>query len=219
MKITLLCTNPSHPVNAHLMRWIERNRADHDINLIRTKKDLSGGDALFMISCAEIISSLDRAAYRVSLVLHASDLPYGRGWSPHTWEIIKGAEKLTLSLIEAEDAVDSGRIWHQITLPIPKHALWDEINEQLFSAEIDLIDHAVKEFHTVIPVEQNQDIEPTYYPRRRPDDSKIDPELSIATQFDLIRVSDPNRFPAYFYLHGHKYKLMLEKVNDEMHLD
>lgn len=214
MKITLLCSDPSHPVNAHLLRWIERNRGDHNINLVRTKKDLGGGDVLFMVSCSEIISSLDRAAYRASLVLHASDLPYGRGWSPHIWQIINGAEKITLSLLEAEDAVDSGRIWNQITLPIPKHALWDEINERLFAAEIALIDLAVKEFDTVISVEQNQSIEPTYYPRRKPEDSKIDPELSIAAQFDLIRVSDPNRFPAYFDLHGHKYKLILEKIND-----
>lgn len=214
MKITLLCSDPIHPVNAHLLRWIELNRGDHNISLVRTKNELAGGDVLFMISCSEIISSLDRAAYRASLVLHASDLPLGRGWSPHIWKIIKGAENITLSLLEAEDAVDSGRIWHQITLLIPKHALWDEINEQLFSAEIALIDLAVKEFDTIIPVEQNQNIEPTYFPRRKPVDSKIDPELSIATQFDLIRVSDPIRFPAYFYLHGHKYKLILEKVND-----
>lgn len=214
MKITLLCSDPAHPVNSHLLRWIERNRNDHNISLVRTKKDLSGGDVLFLISCAEIISTLDRAAYRASLVLHASDLPSGRGWSPHIWQIINGAENITLSLLEAEDAVDSGRIWHKITLPICKHALWDEINEQLFSAEINLIDLAVKEFDTIIPAEQNQNIEPTYFPRRNPVDSKIDPELSITAQFDLIRVSDPIRFPAYFELHGHKYKLILEKIND-----
>ncbi len=214
MKITLLCSDASHPVIAHLSRWIERNRGDHNISLIHTKKELVGGDVLFMISCAEIISSSEREAYRASLVLHASDLPYGRGWSPHIWQIINGAENITLSLLEAEDLVDSGRIWHQITLSIPKHALWDEINEQLFKAEIALIDLAVKEFHTIIPAEQNQNIESTYFPRRKPVDSKIDPGLSIATQFDLIRVSDPIRFPAYFYLHGYKYKLILEKIND-----
>lgn len=215
MKITLLCSDSAHPVNAHLLRWIDRNRSSHDISLVRTKKDLSGGHILFMISCSEIISSVDRAAYQASLVLHASDLPRGRGWSPHIWQIIGGAEAITLSLLEAEDAVDSGRIWHQITFPVPKHALWDEINEQLFSAEIALIDLAVKDFDTVNPIEQNQDIEPTYFLRRKPVDSKIDPDCSIATQFDLIRVCDPIRFPAYFELYGHKYKLVLEKMNDQ----
>ncbi|MDC0309182.1 UDP-glucuronic acid dehydrogenase [bacterium] len=214
MKITLLCSDPSHPVNAHLLRWIESNRGDHDVSLVRTKKDLDGGDILFLISCSEIISSLDRSDYRASLVLHASDLPYGRGWSPHIWEITKGSETITLSLLEADDAVDSGRIWKKITLPIPKHALWGEINEQLFSAEIALIDFAVKEFNAITPVEQSLNIEPTYHPRRSPIDSKIDPTLSIETQFDLIRVCDPIRFPAYFYLRGHKYKLVLEKINE-----
>ena len=214
MKISLLCSDQTHPVNAHLLRWVENNHGAHDIHLVRSKKDLCGGDVLFMISCSEIISSLDRAAYRASLVLHASALPYGRGWSPHIWQIINGAEHITLSLLEAEDAVDSGRIWLQTTLPILKHALWDEINEQLFLAEIALIDLAVKEFETVIPIQQSANIEPTYFPRRKPVDSKIDPHLSIATQFNLIRVCDPIRFPAYFDLHGFKYKLILEKIND-----
>jgi methionyl-tRNA formyltransferase len=215
MKITLLCSEPSHPVNAHLLRWMECNKYDHDINIVRAKKDLGGGDVLFMISCSEIVSSIDREAYGACLVLHASNLPYGRGWSPHIWQIIGGAEAIVLSLLEAEDAVDSGRIWHQITLPIPKHALWDEINQELFDAEIALIDFAVREFNTVIPVEQDQSVEPTFFPRRTPVHSKLDPERSIATQFDLIRACDPIRFPAYFELYGHTYKLVLEKISGQ----
>jgi methionyl-tRNA formyltransferase len=214
MKITLLCSDASHPVNGHLTRWMERNSAKHDISFVRSKKDLPGGQLLFLISCSEIISANDRAAYRASLVLHASDLPRGRGWSPHIWQIIGGAETITLSLLEAEDAVDSGRLWHQVTFPVPKHALWDEINELLFGAEIRLIDRAVEEFDTVTPILQNQDIEPTYFPRRTPADSKIDPERSIASQFDRIRVCDPSRFPAYFELYGNRYNVLLEKIRD-----
>jgi methionyl-tRNA formyltransferase len=213
MKVTLLCSDPSHPINTHLLGWIERNRDDHEINLIRSKKDLVGGDILFLVSCSEIISSSDRMAYSATLVLHASALPIGRGWSPHVWQIINGAENIILTLLDAEDAVDGGRIWHQVTLRIPKHALWDEINEQLFRAEIELIDYAIRVSHKIVPVEQSQTIEPTYYPRRKPEDSEIDPELSIAAQFDLIRVSDPNRYPSYFYLRGNKYRLILEKID------
>ena len=214
MIITLLCSDPLHPVNEHLLRWIEINRNAHSISLVRTKNDLEGGDILLMISCSEIISSAHRAAYRTNLVLHASALPNGRGWSPHIWQIIQGADEVTLSLLEAEDAVDSGRIWHQITLHVPNHALWDEINEILFNAEIELIDFAVKELNTIIPVEQDKKVEPTYFPRRKPSDSKINPEMSIASQFNLIRTCDPQRFPAYFDLNGYRFKLVLEKVNN-----
>ncbi|MFT0849635.1 hypothetical protein VRY85_02490 [Achromobacter sp. F4_2707] len=200
-------------MNEYLHSWIAKQKNAHEIEIVRKKSDLSGGDILFLISCSEIVSAADRSAYRASLVLHASDLPKGRGWSPYIWEIIGGAEEITLSLLEAEDKVDSGRIWQKVRFAIPKDALWDEINKCLFGAEIELIDFAVREFSSIMPVEQDISIEPTYYPRRSPSDSQIDPSKSIASQFDRIRVCDPQRFPAFFELHGKKYKIVLEKFN------
>ncbi|WP_301361555.1 formyltransferase family protein [Stutzerimonas nitrititolerans] len=213
MRISLLCSDEQHPVNEYLHSWIVKQKSAHEIEIVRKKRDLSGGDILFLISCSEIVSAADRSAYRASLVLHASDLPKGRGWSPYIWDIIGGAEEITLSLLEAEDKVDSGRIWQKVRFPIPKDALWDEINKRLFCAEIELIDFAVREFSSIMPVEQDISIEPTYYPRRLPSDSQIDPSQSIASQFDRIRVCDPQRFPAFFELHGKKYKIVLEKFN------
>lgn len=213
MRISLLCSDEQHPVNECLYSWITKQKGAHEIEIVRKKGDLSGGDILFLISCSEIVSAADRSAYRATLVLHASDLPKGRGWSPYIWEIIRGAEEITLSLLEAEDKVDSGRIWQKARFPIPKDALWDEINKRLFNAEIELIDFAVREFSSIMPVEQDIRIEPTYYPRRSPSDSQIDPSQSIASQFDRIRVCDPQRFPAFFELHGKKYKIVLEKFN------
>ena len=214
MKITLLCTDEKHPVNTYLYQWIQCNEDTHEISLIRRKQDLRGGAILFLISCSEIIRKEERALYQASLVLHASKLPQGRGWSPHIWGIIEGEDEVTLTLLEAEDSVDSGRIWKQVCFPVSPDALWDDINASLFSAEIELIDFAVKQFENIEPQDQDASLEPTYYPRRTPADSCIDPEQSIASQFNQIRVCDPARFPAYFDLHGHRYKITLEKIND-----
>lgn len=219
MKISFLCSDATHPVNEYLHRWIAANKVCHDITLVRRKADLSGGNVLFLISCSEIVCDKDRAAYDVTLVLHASDLPRGRGWSPHIWSIVSGAEEITLSLLEAGDKVDSGRIWKKMSIPVPKHALWDEINVLLFQAEIDLIDFAVTHQESISPVAQAGDVEPTYHRRRTPEDSRLDPIKSIAAQFDQIRVCDPNRFPAFFDLHGYRYKLTLEKIQNELNND
>lgn len=213
MRISLLCSDEQHPVNGYLKKWISSQQGVHQIELVRKKSELSGGEILFLISCGEIVGAADRSAYRTTLVLHASDLPLGRGWNPHIWQIIDGADVVTLSLLEAEDKVDTGRIWKKLTIPIAKHALWDEINALLFDAEIELINFAVSEFERIRPVEQNSKIEPTYHPRRTPADSQVDPERSISSQFDIIRVCDPQRFPAFFELHGKKYKIILEKIN------
>jgi methionyl-tRNA formyltransferase len=213
MQISLLCSDDQHPVNDYLNRWISEQQGVHSVELVRKKSELSGGDILFLISCKEIVGSADRFAYRATLVLHASDLPRGRGWSPHIWQLIEGADEITVSLLEAEDKVDSGRIWKKLKFHVPKHVLWDEINSLLFDAELKLIDFAVSEFEQICPTVQDATIEPSYYPRRTSADSQIDPSQSIASQFDRIRVCDPNRFPAFFELQGKKYKLILEKID------
>lgn len=187
----------------------------HSVELVRSKAEAKGGDLLFLISCTEIITVEERARYGASLVLHASDLPKGRGWSPHIWELSTGAELITLSLLEAEDKVDSGRIWKKLQIAVPKHALWDEINQLLFEAEISLINFAVKNYSSIEPQSQQEALGAKSYPRRTPQNSRINPEKSIAEQFDLIRVCDPNRFPAFFEFRGQRYLLKLEKSNEQ----
>lgn len=214
MKITLLCSDTKHPVNEYLKVWMAAQQGFHEVELVQRKSELIGGEILIMISCSEIIKASDRKKYSASMVLHASDLPKGRGWSPHIWEIVNGAEAITLSLLEAEDKVDSGRIWKKLEISVPKHALWDEINQLLFEAEIELIDFAIKNFRAATPVSQKTTSDVSYYPKRTPEDSRIDVNKTIAEQFDLIRVCDPNRFPAYFEQLGIRYTLKLEKTHD-----
>ena len=215
MKVSIVCSNPAHPVNTYLLQWIERHCQTHDIELVRKKIELTGGDMLLLVSCGEILTAKDRASYGVSLILHASDLPRGRGWSPHVWELAAGASHITLSLLEAQDKVDSGKIWKKLHIPVPPTALWDEINQLLFTGEVQLMDFALELYSHIEPLEQPADVEPTYFRLRTPKDSWIDPHRTIAEQFDLIRVCDPIRFPAFFEYRGQRYVLKLEKLNDE----
>lgn len=214
MKITILNSSEAHPINSWLKCWIKKQSNKHEINLVRSKDELDGGDILFLISCSEIIKAEDRSKYQKTLVIHASDLPKGRGWSPHIWEIVNGANEITVSLLEASDKVDAGDIWHKVKVKVPKTALYDEINEILFGAELLLMDYAVENFETIKPEKQSLELDPTYWPKRSPKDSELDIEQSIEQQFDLIRVCDPNRFPAFFYRNGKKYLLRVEAVDE-----
>lgn len=149
MKITLLSSDVKHPVNSYLRAWMDTQKGFHEVELVQRKSDLVGGEILFLVSCSEIIDAKVRDKYLATLVLHASDLPRGRGWSPHIWEIVNGSEAITLSLLEAEDKVDSGKIWQKLNIQVPKHALWSEINHLLFEGEIELINFAVQNFSSV----------------------------------------------------------------------
>ena len=212
MKIKILNTDPKHPINPYLLELVTKLERYHSVSIIRSEEEVTDGDLLFLVSCNQIIDNNVLRNFKHVMVLHASDLPKGRGWSPHIWEIIGGAEKITLSLIDAVAQVDCGDIYRAVMIDIPKSALWDEINDLLFNAEINMIEFAVENFESLQKCAQSVDVEPTYYHKRQPPDSEIDAYKSIAEQFDLIRVCDPNRFPAIFQLHGECYKLVLEKI-------
>jgi len=211
MRIDVCCTDAAHPVLAHLQRWAAGLGADHDARVIMSTRDAGGGDILFLVSVAEVVPREVRARYRTALVLHASALPEGRGWSPLVWQILEGAREITVCALSAEDRVDTGAIWAQHTFAVAPHELAAEIHAKLFAAELALMSEVVAQFATLAPRPQ-AGAGATYYRRRKPEDSRIDPHRPIAEQFDLLRICDPDRYPAFFELHGHRYRIRLDKL-------
>src|SRR6201995_842782 len=146
MRISVLCSDTSHPVYPHLRSWVKSTGARHAVELVQRKAELTGGDILFLISCHEIISGQDRRKYAAHLVIHASDLPAGRGLSPQVWQSLEGRRDIVVSLLEAQDQVDTGPIWAQRHLVLEGHELLEEINEGLFAIELELMDQALELF-------------------------------------------------------------------------
>lgn len=212
MIISILCTDPDHPVVEFIKDWIdEMSVKGHSLSLLYDKSELCDGDILFLVSCSQMIRDVDRKKYRATLVLHASDLPEGRGWSPYIWAILGGASQITVSLIEAREPVDSGMIWLKTTFDLAGHELLTEINERLFAAELRLMTQAVEQFDNITPVPQIG--EPgLYMAKRSPEDSCLDPNKSLAEQFNLLRVVDSKRYPAFFDYLGQRYLIKIEKI-------
>lgn len=207
--IDILCTDEKHPVMPHLRAFADQHASQGAIRICHDRSELGSGDFLFLISCSQIIRKEDRQGYRFVLVIHSSDLPEGRGWSPQAWSILRGDNHLTVSLLEAQEPVDSGRIYLKRTIRLNGWELFEEIHNKLYSCWIEMMEWALVNCEGSTP--QTQEGEPTYWPRRSPEDSRLDPEKSIASQFDALRVSDPERFPAFFDFRGHRYRVRLER--------
>lgn len=215
MNISILCTDTNHPVMKSLRDWVDRmNSKENAVSLLFDKSELPGGDILFLVSCSQIIEKAERKKYRSTLTLHASDLPKGRGWSPYIWSILGGANQVTVTLLEASDPVDSGSIWLKTTFQLEGHELLPEINAKLFAAEIALMTRVVEQFDSIKPIQQIGDPGP-YMKRRTLADSRLDPNKTIAEQFDLLRVVDSQRYPAYFDYKGKRYFIKIKKADNE----
>jgi methionyl-tRNA formyltransferase len=212
VNITILCSSQDHPVWPRLAAWCERMRPHHQTSLVTTAAEVGSGDLLLLISCSEIIRRPTRSRFGKVLVIHASDVPFGRGFAPLNWQIIEGKSEVVVTLMEAADKVDSGDVWAKQTMRFEGHELFNEIFEKLFETELNLMDFAVENFHSVIPVPQPP-IEGSYYRRRVPEDNHIEPHQTIEQIFDLARVSDPHRYPLHFDYRGQRYALTLRKLH------
>jgi methionyl-tRNA formyltransferase len=195
-----------------LSEWKLENQNFFDIELLSTVKNIKEKrDILFLISCSEIVKQQHRDLFDYCLVIHASDLPKGKGWSPHVWAVVEGESQLCISLLNADDVVDSGDIWKKIYVTLDGTELYDEINELLFKAELELMDWAIQNIFDSEAIAQTE-VSSNYLRKRTPEDSELDVHKTIAEQINLLRICDPNRFPAYFYLNNQKYIIKIEKA-------
>ena len=53
--------------------------------------------------------------------------------------------------------------------------------------------------------------DPTYYPKRKPEDSRLDFYKPLSDQFNLLRVCDNERYPAFFEWKGSRYMIRISK--------
>ena len=191
-----------------LMRWISDG---HSILWVHDLESLPMADFCFMLGCGQIVPADKRAKYRNCLVVHESDLPQGKGWSPLTWQILEGKHRVPVTLLEADEKVDSGAIYAQRYLTFKGDELIDELRAAVGTATLELCDQFVREYPQIKETARAQVGKPTFYSRRKPDDSRLDVGSTIESQFDLFRVVDSQRYPAFFDMRGYRYIVRIAK--------
>ena len=165
----------------------------------------------FCLSFSEILDQQFRGHFDHVLIVHESDLPKGKGWSPLTWQILEGQNRIPVTLLEAADKVDSGMIYGQRWIEFEGHELIDELR----AGQAEATHHLCRWFVDHYPASGEggapQQGEESVYARRRPDDSQLDPYKALAEQFELLRVVDNQRYPAFFDYRGQQYQLRITK--------
>jgi methionyl-tRNA formyltransferase len=203
-------------MNDIIAPWVEeRRRAGDDVSWHHRAADLPGGEICFLLNVHELVPARIRQRYAISLVVHASALPEGKGWSPMTWQILEGRNRIPVTLLAAEDKVDSGRIYAQAWVELSGHELVDEWRQMQSVETVRLCSQFLEGYPDVLSSSRAQVGEESFWPRRSAKDSKLDPNASIAEQFDLLRVVDNDRYPAFFEFRGKTYILRIEKAAAE----
>jgi methionyl-tRNA formyltransferase len=212
LRITVLSDRTSW-LNDYLPSFLAACRKKgHRVRSIHHASELKTGDIAFFLSCGQIVPAAQLRLHHNNLVIHESALPKGRGWSPLTWQILEGKSRIPITLFEAQPALDSGPIYLAETLTFKGHELISELRDEQARRTFKLCLEFLARYPAILSKAQKQKGESSSYPRRTPADSRLDPRKSLAQQFNLLRVVDNERYPAYFKYREHEYRLRVEKT-------
>ncbi|WP_081910362.1 formyltransferase family protein [Thermopetrobacter sp. TC1] len=208
-KVTIIVDNPSWilPYAKELVRLA--CEGGDNASLVQAYEHVPRGDIAFYIGCLKITPKEVLQRNKRNLVVHESDLPSGKGFSPLTWQILEGKNNIPICLIEAVDKVDSGDIIYRDVMHFEGHELINEIRHIQGQKTIELCMRFLQA--DLPPKGVPQAGQESFYPKRRPKDSEIDINKSIKEQFNLFRVVDNERYPAFFFMNGKKYILKIYK--------
>ena len=134
-------------------------------------------------------------------------LPKGRGRSPVNWSLIEGKNRYILQLFLMTPGIDDGDILDFQTFDINK---WDTCRTVYYKISVvqkrklvELIPKIIKNEFKRIP----QTGEPTFYPKRTPQDGLINWNQNSEKLFDFIRAITKPYPGAFSYLDNKKIKI------------
>jgi len=178
------------------------------------KKLKSGYDINVIFSYFKIIDKKYLLRSKHNIIPHESNLPFGRGMSPLTWQILNSKNTIVFSLIEADQKVDAGKVYYKKKVKIAKNLLFNEIKKKQLNINLNLIYKFISFYkkNGIAPKSLKQNGKPSYFKTRKPLHSKMSLNKSIRSQFNLLRVCDEKNYPAYFKIFGKKYIIKLKKI-------
>ncbi len=201
--LNILIDNPKSWIWGYL-REIRQllDRYAEQVMIFRKCSEVTGGDILFLLSCDRIISSKTLSKHKHNIVIHESDLPLGKGWSPLSWQVESSCNEIPVTLFEATEELDSGHWYLKDKICLDGDELVDDIREKQARKTLALIERFLANYPLPAHPQKGEE---SLYPKRTIKDQELDINSTIAAQFNLLRVCDNERYPAHFYVGGRKY--------------
>lgn len=206
MRVAFLLDVSNKWIEVYIKEYI-KNKKDFFIEFNHEK--VKGFDIVFILGYTKILSKVFLESNTLNLVVHESDLPKGKGFSPIQWQILEGKDKILFTLFEIEEGLDSGDIFLQKEVYFEGHELFDEIRKIQALKTIELIGQFLEKYPNVSRTKQKGT--ESFYSRRNNQDDKLDINKTILEQFNHLRIANNQDYPLWFEINGYKYNIKISK--------
>lgn len=176
------------------------------------KKIKKNSDICIILSFYKIIPLKFLKYSKFNLVVHESNLPIGKGFSPLYWQILKGGKKIIFTLFEASQKMDAGDYYFKKSFIFKENLFYKDIKNQQLKCALTLVSNFLKEYKSNKKIKiYKQSGRSTYFRKRDSNDSMININKSLKSQINLIRICDDKKFPAFFKLKDKKFILKMRE--------
>lgn len=183
------------------------------INLINDYRKLKKNfNVTIIINYYNIIPEKCLLYSKHNLVVHESNLPKGRGWSPLYRQIINGKSKIVTTLFECSKKMDEGCYYYKKFFLYKKNLLYTELKDLQLLNALFLIKKFLNYYkkNKTSPKKNVQKGKPSYFRKLSKLDSRININQSLKSQIDRLRTIDNEIFPAFFYYKKRKFFIKIE---------
>ena len=90
--------------NQWFISYAQKFSSENNIDLFFKHEDVTPDfDVVFILSYHRIITKEFLNKHKHNIVVHAADLPQGKGWAPIAWQILEGKNEIVFTLFEADE--------------------------------------------------------------------------------------------------------------------
>lgn len=167
-------------------------------------------DVFVMVGFPQVLGRKVRSIPRYgSINVHASPLPRYRGAAPLNWMLIYGEREGAITVLEADDGIDTGPILMQEPFPISKSANIRDITKHVNSRTPVLVDKVLADFPHLWNNRTPQiRTEGFFMTRRRPEDGLVDFSTLSASEIRNLARALVHPYPgAFFFYGGNRYRI------------
>lgn len=163
------------------------------------------GNIAFYLSYPKILTSGQLKQFNHNIIVHASKLPQGKGWSPTSWQILEEKNIIPISLFEANEKIDNGNIYLEDHIELNGTELITAWRKILAEKILEMCLTFLSNYPQCLSDYRQPAGKESFYPKRTPKDSQLDITKTISEQFNLLRIVDNDNYPAFFIYNGKKY--------------
>ncbi len=149
-------------------------------------------------------SFINQARFIVNV--HGTLLPKYRGACTLNWIIENDEQESGVTVHFVDSGCDTGNIILQRSFPLSIFDTGKSLYRKTLEFEPEVVCEALKILYTNnnIPLISQKNLECKQYPNRKPFHSELDISKPLMNLYNQIRASDPEKYPAYFFINGEK---------------